>query len=58
MSDKPTHAKIAHVEVTPDGILIKQIYLTDSDGVYFRDAKLNGKILPTLTEHLLELIVE
>jgi hypothetical protein len=57
MSDKPTHAKIAHVEVTPDGILIKQIYLTDSDGFYLRDAKLNGDLLCTLTETLLPITI-
>ncbi|MEI7584641.1 hypothetical protein [Runella sp.] len=58
MSDKPTHARIMRVDVIADGIVIKVIGLYNEEGQYLRSAKLNGKILPTLTEHLLELILE
>jgi hypothetical protein len=57
MKTKPTHARIAHVEVTPNGILIKSIHLHDDQGEYIRDAKLNGQILCTLTEHLLKITI-
>jgi hypothetical protein len=57
MKTKPTHARIAHVEVTPNGILIKSIHLHDENGEYIRDAKLNGQILCTLTEHLLKITI-
>ena len=54
---KPTQARIAWVEVVPEGILIKQINLYDEDGEYVRDAKLNGQLLCTLTEHLLKITI-
>jgi len=54
---KPTQARIAWVEVVPEGILIKQINLYDEDGEYVRDAKLNGQLLCTLTEHLLPITI-
>ena len=57
MKNKPTHARIAHVEVTPNGILIKSIHLHDENGEYIRDAKLNGQLLCTLTEHLLKITI-
>ena len=55
--NKPTHARIAWVEVIPEGILIKQIGLYTDDGEYIRDAKLNGDLLCTLTEHPLEITI-
>lgn len=55
--NKPTHARIAHVEVTEQGILIKAIHLVDNDGEYIRDAKLNGDLLCTLTETLLPITI-
>ena len=54
--NKPTQAKIMRVEVVPEGILIKQIGLYN-DGEYIRDAKLNGDLLCTLTEHLLPITI-
>lgn len=58
MSDnKPTHARIGQVQVTDQGILIKSIYLYDEKGEYIRDAKLNGQLLCTLTEHLLPITI-
>jgi hypothetical protein len=57
MKRKATHARIAHVEVTPNGILIKAIHLHDDNGEYIRDAKLNGQLLCTLTEHLLKITI-
>jgi len=55
--NKPTHARIAWVEVIPEGILIKQIGLYTEDGDYIRDAKLNGDLLCTLTEHPLAITI-
>jgi hypothetical protein len=55
--NKPTHARISWVEVIPEGILIKQIGLYTEDGEYIRDAKLNGDLLCTLTEHPLEITI-
>lgn len=55
--NKPTHARIMTVQVVPEGILIKQIGLYTADGDYIRDAKLNGQLLCTLTEHLLEITI-
>jgi len=55
--NKPTHARIAWVEVIPEGILIKQIGLYTEDGEYIRDAKLNGDLLCTLTEHPLAITI-
>jgi len=55
--NKPTHARIAWVEVVPEGILIKQIGLYTEDGDYIRDAKLNGDLLCTLTEHPLAITI-
>lgn len=55
--NKPTHARIMRVEVLPEGILIKDIGLYSKDGEYIRDAKLNGQLLCTLTEHLLEITI-
>ena len=57
MKRKATHARIAHVQVVPEGILIKKIALLDSEGDYIRDAKLNGQLLCTLTEHLLKISI-
>lgn len=57
INNKPTHARIAHVEVTEQGILIKAIHLHDDQGEYIRDAKLNGQLLCTLTEHLLKITI-
>jgi hypothetical protein len=54
---KPTHARISWVEVIPEGILIKQIGLYTEDGEYIRDAKLNGDLLCTLTEHPLAITI-
>ena len=45
------------VELTPKGILIKAIHLHDENGEYIRDAKLNGQLLCTLTEHLLKITI-
>jgi hypothetical protein len=56
-TNQPTHARIGHVEVTPNGILIKAIYLTDENGVYIRDAQLTGKVFCTLTENLLPITI-
>jgi len=56
-NNKPTHARIAWVEVIPEGILIKQIGLYTEDGDYIRDAKLNGDLLCTLTEHPLAITI-
>jgi hypothetical protein len=56
-NNKPTHARIAWVEVISEGILIKQIGLYTEDGEYIRDAKLNGDLLCTLTEHPLEITI-
>jgi len=56
-NNKPTHARIAWVEVIPEGILIKQIGLYTEDGEYIRDAKLNGDLLCTLTEHPLAITI-
>ena len=56
-NNKPTHARIAWVEVIPEGILIKQIGLYTEDGKYIRDAKLNGDLLCTLTETLLPITI-
>jgi hypothetical protein len=53
--NKPTHARIAWVEVTQQGILIKDIGLYNAEGQYLRSAKLNGDLLCTLTEHLLKI---
>ena len=53
----PTHARIGHVEIKEDGILIKAIYLTDENGQYIRDAQLTGKIFCTLTENLLPITI-
>jgi hypothetical protein len=55
--NKPTHARIAWVEVVPEGLLIKQIGLYTEDGEYIRDAKLNGDLLCTLTEHPLAITI-
>ena len=54
---KPTHARILRVEVVPQGILIKDIGLYNSEGKYLRSAKLNGDLLCTLTEHLLPITI-
>ena len=56
-TNKPTHARIGQVQVTDDGLLIKAIYLYDENGEYIRDAKLNGQLLCTLTEHLLKITI-
>jgi hypothetical protein len=56
-NNKPTHARIAWVEVVPEGLLIKQIGLYTEDGEYIRDAKLNGDLLCTLTEHPLAITI-
>ena len=45
------------VQVVPEGILIKQIGLYNDNAEYIRDAKLNGELLCTLTEHLLEVAI-
>ena len=55
--NKPTHARITWVRVISGGILIEQIGLYDEDGEYIRDAKLNGDLLCTLTEHLLPITI-
>jgi len=55
--NKPTHARISWVEVIQEGILIKQIGLYTEDGEYIRDAKLNGDLLCTLTEHPLVITI-
>jgi hypothetical protein len=55
--NQPTHARIGHVEIKEDGILIKAIYLTDENGQYIRDAQLTGKIFCTLTESLLPITI-
>jgi hypothetical protein len=55
--NKPTHARILRVQVVPEGILIKQIGLYNDNAEYIRDAKLNGELLCTLTEHLLEVAI-
>ena len=55
-NNKPTHARILRVEVIQEGILIKQIGLYN-DGEYIREAKLNGDLLCTLTEHLLPITI-
>ena len=52
----PIYARIMRVEVVPQGILIKQIGLYN-DGEYIREAKLNGDLLCTLTEHLLPITI-
>jgi len=57
MKQKPKYARIAHTEVTEQGILIKAIHLHDENGEYIRDAKLNGQLLCTLTEHLLKITI-
>ena len=54
---KPTHARILRVEVMPDGILIKDIGLYNSEGKYLRSAKLNGQLLCTLTDQLLPITI-
>lgn len=54
---KPTQARIMRVEVTPEGILIKDIGLYNEEGEYIRSAKLNGQLLCTLTEHLLPITI-
>ena len=54
---KPTHARIMRVEVVTEGILIKQIGLYSQEGQYLREAKLNGDLLCTLTEHLLPITI-
>ena len=56
-NNKPTHARIAWVEVIPEGVLIKQVGLYTEDGEYIRDAKLNGDLLCTLTETLLPITI-
>jgi len=56
-TNKPTHARIGQVQVTEKGLLIKAIYLYDENGEYIRDAKLNGQLLCTLTEHLLKITI-
>ena len=50
-----THARIQWVQVIGEGLLIKEIGLYNSNGEYIRDAKLNGDLLCTLTEHLLKI---
>ena len=55
--NKPTHARIAWVEVVTEGILIKDIGLYNSEGKYLRSAKLNGDLLCTLTDHLLPITI-
>lgn len=57
MKQKPKYARIAHTEVTEQGILIKAIHLHDENGEYIRDAKLNGQLLCTLTEPLLPITI-
>lgn len=54
---KPTHARLGTVQVVEGGILIKEIFLYNAEGVYIRDAKLNGQLLCTLTEHLLPITI-
>ena len=54
---KPTHARIAWVEIVTEGILIKQIGLYSKEGQYLREAKLNGDLLCTLTEQLLPITI-
>lgn len=54
---KPTHARILRVEVIQEGILIKDIGLYSEEGEYLREAKLNGDLLCTLTEHLLPITI-
>lgn len=54
---KPTHARILRVEVVTEGILIKDIGLYNSEGQYLREAKLNGDLLCTLTEHLFSITI-
>jgi hypothetical protein len=41
--------------VVDDGILIKAIGLFSPEGDYIRDTKLNGKLLCTLTESLMDI---
>jgi hypothetical protein len=56
MAKIDTHKiKILHVEVVDDGILIKAIGLFSPEGDYIRDTKLNGKLLCTLTESLMDI---
>jgi len=55
--NKPTHARILRVEVTQQGILIKDIGLYNAEGQYLRSAKLNGDLLCTLTETLLPITI-
>ena len=55
--NKPTQAKIQWVRVISGGILIEQIGLYNENGEYIRDAKLNGDLLCTLTEHLLPITI-
>lgn len=52
-----THARIQWVRVISGGILIEQIGLYNDSGEYIRDAKLNGDLLCTLTEHLLPITI-
>jgi hypothetical protein len=52
-----TQARIQWVQVVGEGILIKQIGLYNDNGEYIRDAKLNGDLLCTLTEHLLPITI-
>lgn len=56
-NNKPTHARIMWAEVKTEGILIKQIGLYNDEGEFIRDAKLNGQLLCTLTEHLLKITI-
>jgi len=56
-NNKPTYARISWVEVVPEGILIKQIGLYTEDGEYIRDAKLNGDLRCTHTEHPLAITI-
>jgi hypothetical protein len=55
--NKPTHARISWVRVISGGILIEAIGLYDANGEYIRDAKLNGDLLCTLTEHPLAITI-
>jgi hypothetical protein len=56
MAKIDTHKiKILHAEVVDDGILIKAVGLFSPEGDYIRDTKLNGKLLCTLTESLMDI---